>query len=297
MESERRVYSLRVGGRLVSLARPSVVGILNCSPDSFYSGSVVGHTEAALRLAHQHLEAGALGVDIGGCSSRPGAEAVSQEEEIRRVLPILRAIKAHFPDILLSIDTHRSAVAKQALDAGANMVNDIRGQAGEGDEGMLSLLKEYRVPYVMMHMRGTPATMQSNTDYDDVVAEVYDVLRSRLAVLTKEGIGDVWIDVGIGFAKTRQQNYALLSQLSYFKGLNVPMMIGLSRKSLIYKVLGVSAMEALVGTSILHVFAVLGGSNLLRVHDVKEAQQVLRLCEEVKAAHILRGEERGLMGR
>ena len=273
--------TMRIGTRLIDLSKPSIMGILNCTPDSFYAPSRLQTgqkgVEAACLLAEKHLQEGACCLDIGGYSSRPGATVVSEKEEMQRVLPVIRALVRRFPEALLCIDTFRASVVAGALEAGAHMVNDISG--GELDADMFSTVARYGVPYVLMHLRGTPQTMATQTEYQDVVAEVFDFLRQRLATLRALGCADVLIDVGIGFAKLLPQNYQLLQQLSYFQALQAPIMVGVSRKSLIYKLLDISPKEALLGTTALHLWALTQGASWLRVHDVAAAKQAVLLFQ------------------
>ncbi|RAK68071.1 dihydropteroate synthase [Hymenobacter edaphi] len=268
------------GGSVLDLSRPQVMGILNVTPDSFFAGSRLEAESDVLRRAEQMLEAGAAILDLGGYSSRPGAEDISPEEELRRVLPACEAIRRRFPEVFLSVDTFRARVAEQAVQAGANMINDIGG--GLLDAEMFPTVARLRVPYVLMHMRGTPQTMTQHTAYDeDLVLSVTRYFRDRLTALRALWpAADVVLDPGIGFAKTPQQGYELLRRLPELRTvLDLPLLVGLSRKTLVWKPLGLTPDAALPGTIALNTLAVLGGARLVRVHDVAEAAQTVRLLE------------------
>lgn len=269
-------------GELIDLDTPRIMGILNRTPDSFYAGSRQADTASALAAAGTMLEEGADFLDLGGYSSRPGATDISEEEEIRRVVPLVGKLVQAFPGVRISVDTFRSRVAREALDAGAAMVNDISG--GQQDPGMLPLIAERQVPIILMHMRGTPRDMTTLTQYDDLIRDVLRYFSERLAAARALGITDLIADPGIGFAKTREQSFELLAKLDAFSLLEVPLLAGLSRKSMIYKTLGTAPEEALNGTTALHMLALEGGANLLRVHDVKAAAECVKLWEAVKAA-------------
>ncbi len=225
------------------------------------------------------LNDGATFIDVGGYSSRPGAEHVTEEEEIKRMLPLTELLLKHFPDIILSIDTFRSKVAAACLDAGAAMINDI--SAGKLDDQMLPTVAKHRVPYIMMHMKGTPQTMQQQTTYNDLLVDIISYFSERINAAKALGIVDIVIDPGFGFAKTLEQNYEVLQKLGLFKNLEHPLLIGLSRKSMIYKVLKTDAKNALNGTTALNMAAIMNGANILRVHDVKEAYECVKLAEEL----------------
>jgi len=259
--------------------RPLVMGILNATPDSFHADSRV-NVDAALRLAGQMLNEGAAILDIGGMSTRPGSQEVEQDEELRRVIPVIEAIHQHFPSAWISIDTYRSAVATMAVEAGAGMVNDIG--AGLMDTAMLPTVAGLSVPYVAMHMQGTPRTMQQAPQYTDVVAEVTYFLSERLRACRAAGIADVIIDPGFGFGKTTAQNYRMLRELDHMATLDAPLLVGVSRKRMINEVLGTTPTEALNGTSVVNTLALMGGAAVLRVHDVREALEVVRLWEAFK---------------
>ncbi|MCO5725869.1 dihydropteroate synthase [Robiginitalea marina] len=269
-------------GELLDLSQPRVMGILNCTPDSFFDGGSFWDPYLAMRQAEAMLAAGADFIDVGGYSSRPGAADVGEEEELRRVVPVIEGLLVEFPGARISVDTFRSRVAREALDAGAAMVNDI--SAGLRDQNMLPLVAQRQVPYVMMHMKGTPQTMARETHYDDLVGEVLHYFSERLAAARALGITDCIVDPGFGFAKTREQNFRLLRSLNEFQTLRAPLLAGLSRKSMVYKTLGGGPGDALNGTTALHMLALEGGAQLLRVHDVKEAVECIRLWEAFTGA-------------
>ncbi|MEJ2584147.1 MAG: dihydropteroate synthase [Robiginitalea sp.] len=269
-------------GELMDLSRPRVMGILNCTPDSFFDGGKYWDPYVAVQQAEAMLKAGADFIDVGGYSSRPGAAEVSETEELRRVLPVIEGLVAEFPESCISVDTFRSRVAREALDTGAALVNDI--SAGLRDPEMLPLVAERQVPYVMMHMKGTPQTMAKQTEYEDVVQEILYYFSERLAAARKLGITDCIADPGFGFAKTREQNFSLLGKLEVFQTLNAPLLVGISRKSMIHKTLGITPEEALNGTTALHMLALKGGAQILRAHDVKEAIECVRLWEAFREA-------------
>lgn len=269
-------------GSLIDLSNPRVMGILNCTPDSFFDGGNFWDPYLALKQAETMLMDGADFIDVGGYSSRPGAEDVSEDEELRRVLPVIEALATEFPDICISIDTFRSRVAGEALNAGACMVNDI--SAGLRDHRMLPLIAERQVPYVMMHMKGTSRTMMAETTYDDLLLEILYYFSERLSEAYSLGITDCIADPGFGFAKTREQNFSLLRSLKSFQTLEIPVLVGISRKSMIHKTLEISPEEALNGTTALHMLALEGGANILRVHDVREAAECVRLWKAFREA-------------
>ena len=271
--------TLNCKGRLIQLSTPKVMGILNCTPDSFYDGGKYRDNDSILKQTEKMLNDGATFIDVGGYSSRPGAEHVTEEEEIKRMLPLTELLLKHFPDIILSIDTFRSKVAAACLDAGAAMINDI--SAGKLDDQMLPTVAKHRVPYIMMHMKGTPQTMQQQTTYNDLLVDIISYFSERINAAKALGIVDIVIDPGFGFAKTLEQNYEVLQKLGLFKNLEHPLLIGLSRKSMIYKVLKTDAKNALNGTTALNMAAIMNGANILRVHDVKEAYECVKLAEEL----------------
>ena len=267
-------------GNLIDLSKAHVMGILNLTPDSFYDGGL--HTSEKEILVHveKMLDEGASFLDIGGYSSRPHADDIAIDEEIERVLPVIKLVLTQFPEVLISIDTFRSEVAQVALDHGVAMVNDISG--GHADPKMLPLIAEYQVPIIMMHMKGTPQTMTEHTSYENLLEEILFYFSERLARARSLGINDMVIDPGFGFAKTTEQNFELLDQLGLFHALEVPLLVGISRKSMIYKTLDSSPQEALNGTSALHMSALERGADILRAHDVKEAMECISLYEKLK---------------
>jgi dihydropteroate synthase len=262
-------------GQLIDLSAPKVMGILNVTPDSFYDGGRYNNESDILLKVENMLNQGATFIDVGAYSSRPNAEHITEEEELLRIVPIIDLLTKSFPDILLSIDTFRSRVAKTCVESGACMINDI--SAGKMDENMLPTVAKLKVPYVMMHMRGTPQTMQKLTHYDHLIKDVLFYFSERIATAKKLGITDVIVDPGFGFAKTISQNFELLNNLDLLKILELPILVGLSRKSMIHKSLGISANEALNGTTVLNTVALQKGANILRVHDVKEAVECIKL--------------------
>jgi dihydropteroate synthase len=270
--------SIHIKGTVLDLSRPVVMGILNVTPDSFSDGGKYHTVNAALTQAHQMINAGAGIIDVGGYSSKPGAADVSLQEELDRVIPIIQKL-TNTVDIPISIDTFRSKVAIAAVQAGACIVNDI--SAGDDDEDMVLSVAALGVPYIMMHKQGKSKTMQNNPQYVDVVQDVFEYLLAKKESCRKAGIHDLIIDPGFGFGKTVEHNYALLRQLKVFNNLELPLLVGLSRKSMIYNFLGTDAHNALNGTSFLHSFALQNGANLLRVHDVKEAVECIKLFEKM----------------
>ncbi|MBL4649094.1 MAG: dihydropteroate synthase [Aureispira sp.] len=264
-------------GTLLDLSSPIVMGILNITPDSFYEESRM-KTEWEVRTqVEKMLEEGARIIDIGGASSRPGADFVSVEEELNRVIPIINLLVKHYPEALLSIDTYRAKVAKESIDSGIHLINDI--SASSIDEGLLDVVAAGNVPYVLMHMQGSPQDMQQEPNYDSVVVEVLDFLVKKVALLKSKGIQDIIIDPGFGFGKTIEHNYQLLNHLSVYKVLEMPILAGISRKSMIWKVLKNTPEEALHGTTALHVIALQNGANILRVHDVRPAVEAIQLMQ------------------
>ncbi len=262
-------------GTLIDLSTPKVMGIVNLTPDSFYDGGKYKEVAAVISQVGAMLEEGATFIDMGAYSSRPGATDISIQEEERRLLPIIEEIVKQFPEILISVDTFRSSVAQKAIEAGACMVNDI--SAGRLDENMMKVVGALQVPYVMMHMKGTPQTMKSLITYDDLLKEICFYFSEQLALARAHKINDLIIDPGFGFAKTIAQNYTLLRELDFFKHLDVPLLTGLSRKSMIYKTLNGTAATALNGTTALNMIALQNGASILRVHDVKEAVECVQL--------------------
>lgn len=264
-------------GTLLDVSSPIVMGILNVTPDSFYEGSRMTTEHKVRAQVEKMLEEGARIIDIGGASSRPGADFVSVEEELSRVIPMIDLLVKHYPEALLSIDTYRGEVAKESIDSGIHLINDI--SASSIDETLLDVVAASKVPYVLMHMQGTPQNMQTEPNYDSVVVEVLDFLVQKIALLKSKGIQDIVIDPGFGFGKTIAHNYQLLNHLSVYKRLGMPILAGLSRKSMIWKVLNNTPQEALQGTTALHVIALQNGANILRVHDVRPAVEAIQLMQ------------------
>ncbi len=257
--------------------KPVIMGIINITPDSFYSGSRQQTVGDALVQAEKMLQEGAAILDIGGQSTRPGSEQAGETAEAERVLPVLEALQKAYPQALLSIDTFYASVAEAAVRAGAHIINDISG--GTMDEGMFAMAARLKVPYICMHMKGTPATMQQHAVYDDVTKEVLEFFIQRIAMAKQAGIDDIIVDPGFGFAKTPAHNFTLLRSLGLFGILGKPVLAGISRKSTVYKTLGITAEEALNGTTVLNTLALLNGAHILRVHDVKEAREATLLVD------------------
>ncbi|WP_411768364.1 dihydropteroate synthase [Winogradskyella sp. A3E31] len=266
-------------GELIDLSSPKVMGIVNITPDSFYKNSRFNENSSILNNVEEMLKEGASFIDVGGYSSRPGGNEVSEQEELQRVVPAIEAILKEFPKTIISIDTFRSKVATESIKAGAAIINDISG--GQIDEFMLKTVGSLKVPYVMMHMRGNPKTMQTLTDYDDIVKDIISYFSERIQLAKQHHILDIIIDPGFGFAKTTAQNYELLKKLNVLKIVDKPILAGISRKSMIYKVLGSDSSEALNGTTALHMLALNNGASLLRVHDVKEAMECVKLYNQM----------------
>ncbi len=269
------MFTLNCKGRLLVVDKPIVMGIINTTPDSFYEDSRRIAVGEILTKAEKMILDGAAIIDIGGQSSRPGSEMIGPEEEMKRVIPAIVEISNHFPEITISVDTFYSAVAIEAVSAGASIINDI--SAGSIDTKMIKAVAELNVPYVLMHMQGTPLTMQQNPAYEDVTKEVLDFFISKISELADAGIKDIIIDPGFGFGKKIEHNFELLKNLEVFKILNMPLLLGLSRKSTISKTLGITADEALNGTTVLNTAGLLKGASIIRVHDVKEAVEAVKL--------------------
>lgn len=272
---------MNINGNLVSLDKPQVMGILNITPDSFYSESRLNQATAILKKAEQMISEGAFILDIGGYSTRPGADDIPTEEEIKRVVSAITMIRSEYPETLISVDTFRAQVAKAAIESGANIINDVSG--GNLDTQMFKTVAELQVPYVLMHMRGTPQTMKTLNQYDNLIIDISKELAAKCQVLKSLGVADVIIDPGFGFAKSIAQNYELLRQLGFLKRLGYPILAGLSRKSMIYNTLNGTPEEALNGTTALNMIALQNGANLLRVHDVKEASETIQLFNALNA--------------
>lgn len=272
---------INVRGNLVDLSVPKVMGIINVTPDSFYEGSRLTEDEDIIRAATQMIEDGADILDVGGYSSRPGAAEVTSAEERTRVINAIKLINRELPETIISVDSFRSEIVLEAvLECGAGIINDISG--GEADNKMFRVVDKLRVPYIMMHMQGVPGTMQKNPVYDDVVADILRWFGERIFRLQSMGINDIIIDPGFGFGKTSIHNFELLRHLGDFSIAGLPVLVGVSRKSMIWKTLEITPEEALNGTSVLNTIALLNGADILRVHDVKEAVQAVKLVEKLK---------------
>jgi dihydropteroate synthase len=271
---------INCNGRLLDLSSPKVMGILNCTPDSFFDGGTYQNETELLAQAGKMLADGAAIIDIGAYSSKPNAEFVSEQQELERIVPVVKLVLKQYPDAILSIDTFRANVAEACIQAGAAIVNDI--SAGLLDDAMLPTVGRLKVPYIMMHMRGTPQTMVKLTDYTNIVQEMLLYFAQRISEARKHGIDDIIIDPGFGFAKTLAQNYEVMNKLELFGMTGLPLLSGISRKSMIYKLLGTSPQEALNGTTVLNTVSLIKGAKILRVHDVKEAVEAVKLFEALK---------------
>ena len=270
--------TINIRGRLVSLDTPLVMGILNITPDSFYESSRCIDTQKALQRAQQIIEEGGDIIDVGAYSSRPGADDVSEEEEIARLRSVLPAIRERYPDAIISVDTFRSKVARYVVEeCGVDMINDIMG--GEGDEDMFETIAQLKVPYILMHMRGTPQTMQEKTEYNNIIVEMIEYFSEKIERLRLLGVCDVILDPGFGFAKSLEQNYNIVKNLSDIAQIKLPLLVGVSRKSMIYRPLNVSPSESLIGTVALNTLALAKGADILRVHDVKECVETIKIFE------------------
>jgi dihydropteroate synthase len=275
--------TLNLNGRLMSLQTPLVMGIVNVTPDSFYDGGRLTDESTLLKHVEKMIQEGASIVDVGGYSSRPGARDIPVEEELKRVTEAIRAIRKHFDQVVLSVDTFRSAIAEAAVQEGAQMVNDISG--GELDSPMFQTVAALQVPYICMHMKGTPQTMSSLTQYDNLLYEVNEYFHKKIVALQNLGIKDIIIDPGFGFSKTPKQGFRLLNNLEQFKIFEKPILVGLSRKSMIWRTLETTAEHALNGTTALNMVALLKGASIVRVHDVKAAAETIKLFTNLSAAH------------
>ena len=273
--NKKDLLSINCNGELISLSTPKVMGILNITPDSFYDGGRYKDTKSILIQVEAFLDQGATFIDIGAYSSRPGAAFVSEEEELKRITPVIDLILKSFPNCKISIDSFRSKVIQKCVEAGAVISNDI--SSGKLDPLMFETIAKLKVPYIMMHMKGTPQNMQKHTEYEDLVNDIYLYFSDRINRANEHGIEDLILDPGFGFSKTLEQNYKVLNKLKVFKNLNYPILSGLSRKSMIYKTLESTSGEALNGTTALNMLALTNGTNILRVHDVKEAMECIKL--------------------
>ena len=271
--------TINCNGKLIDLTTPKVMGILNCTPDSFYDGGKYKSESQFLSQVEKMLSDGATFVDIGAYSSKPNAEFVSEDDELNRLLPVIELVLNSFPETIISVDTFRSKIAQKAIENGAAIVNDI--SAGNLDENMLETVAKLQVPYIMMHMKGTPQTMQTLTQYDNICKEMLFYFSERVGNARSLGINDIIIDPGFGFAKTLEQNYEVMQKLELFQMLELPLLVGISRKSMIYKTLETTAENSLNGTTFLNAISLQKGSNILRVHDVKEAVEGVKLYNKL----------------
>ena len=272
--------SININGELLDLSTPLVMGILNITPDSFYPGSRKQSEREIVGRVRQILDEGGIIVDIGGQSTTPASTRISAREELKRLEPALKLIRKEFPDTILSIDTFYSEVAGSAVEKyGVNIINDI--SCGQIDDNMFETVARLNVPYILMHMRGIPQTMQQHTRYDNLVQDILYYFSEKIAKLNLLGVNDIIIDPGFGFSKTTDQNYQLMAYLKYFNIFDVPILAGISRKSMIYRLLGCTPQESLNGTSVLNTFALLSGANILRVHDVKEAVECVKIVQKI----------------
>ena len=267
--------TINIKGKLIDFSSPKIMGILNITPDSFYDGGMFDSNKKILKQVEKMLEDGADIIDVGGCSSRPGSKKVTKDDEIKRVIPTIELIKSKFNEAIVSVDTFRSEVAEKAVNSGASIVNDI--SAGELDPNMFNCIAELGIPYIMMHMHGSPQTMQNKPIYNSVVNDIITNLSKKIFRARELGIIDIVIDPGFGFGKTLEHNYQILNDLSFFKELDCPILVGISRKSMIYKLLNNDPKNALNGTTCLNTVALSKGANILRVHDVKEAKEIIKL--------------------
>jgi len=266
-------------GKLVDLSSPKVMGVLNITPDSFFDGGKYNNEKAILTQTEKMLLDGATFIDVGAYSSRPGAKHISEEEELARIVPVVELLLKNFPEIILSIDTFRSKVAEETINSGAAIINDISG--GKLDDNMFATIGKLRVPYILMHMQGTPQSMQQNPTYENVVTEIISFFAEQLQKLRVLQVSDVIIDVGFGFGKTIAHNYEILQKLSLFKNLDTPILAGVSRKSMLYKLLEVTPQEALNAATVANTIALLNDAHILRVHDVKEAVEAVKITKQI----------------
>ncbi len=278
----KRKNSITLGGELINFSIPLIMGVINVSPDSFYEGGKLKNKKTMLSAVEKMLEEGASFIDVGAVSTRPGAELVSTKVELERLLPAISAVRKNFPDIPLSVDTFRSWVAVRVIEeVGSVVVNDISG--GTLDSKMFETVGKLKVPYILTHISGTPQNMQEDPEYDDVVKDISAFFSEGVKKLTKFGVNDIILDPGFGFGKTMQHNFDLLNRLDSFKVFQLPVMVGVSRKSMIWRLLGNSPEEALNGTSVVNTLALLGGADIVRVHDVKEAMESIKIFEALKS--------------
>jgi dihydropteroate synthase len=273
-----RKTTIKCRDKLIPLDELKIMGILNMTPDSFHSESRKSNLEALLNSAQKMIDAGADFLDIGGYSTRPGADFVSEDIEFGRVIPAIKMLREKFPDVVISIDTFRSKIAQSAIENGANIINDVSG--GRFDESIFDVAAKMKVPYILMHSRGDSKTMRDLTKYENVVFDVCKELSEKISILREKGIKDIIVDPGFGFAKNLEQNYELLNCLEFFHSLGAPILVGVSRKGMIYKKLKINPTEALNGTTIVNTVAAMKGTKILRVHDVKEAKEIALLLKD-----------------
>ena len=273
--------TIKVKERLLDLSSPIIMGILNVTPDSFYDGGFYNNQKKVIDQVEKMINDGASIIDIGGYSSRPGADNISPDVELARVLPVVKMIKKRFKKVLISIDTFRSEVAKQCVENGADIINDISG--GSLDSKMFETVAKLNVPYIIMHMRGNPANMMDKIDYENIIEEMGSYFSKKIELAKSFGINDIIIDPGFGFSKTTKQNFDVLKNLTSLNKLDKPMLVGVSRKSMIYKTLNISPIDSLNGSTVLHTISLLKGANIIRTHDVKEANDCIRLVNELKS--------------
>jgi len=273
------MMTINCKGKLIDISSPKVMGILNITPDSFFDGGKYKNDTAILQQVEKMLLEGAAFIDVGAYSSKPGTKHISKEEELQRIVPIIKLLVYNFPEILISVDTFRSTIAQKTIEAGAAIINDISG--GKMDTEMFNTIAKLQVPYIIMHMLGTPQNMQQNPKYDDVTKEVISFFAEQIFKLHQLKVNDVLIYVGFGFGKTIEHNYELLKNLSLFKNLATPILVGISRKSMLYKPLETTPQLALNATTSANTIALLNGANILRVHDVKEAMEAIKIVEQL----------------
>ena len=273
--------TIKVKERLLDISSPIIMGILNVTPDSFYDGGFYDNQKKVIDQVEKMINDGASIIDIGGYSSRPGADNISADVELARVLPVVKMIKERFTKVLISIDTFRSEVAKQCVENGADIINDISG--GSLDSKMFETVAKLNVPYIIMHMRGNPANMMDKTDYENIIEEMRSYFSKKIELAKSFGINDIIIDPGFGFSKTTKQNFDVLKNLTSLNKLDKPLLVGVSRKSMIYKTLNISPIDSLNGSTVLHTISLLKGANIIRTHDVKEANDCIKLVNELKS--------------
>tara|TARA_A100001234_G_C12599330_1_gene374253 strand:+ start:282 stop:1142 length:861 start_codon:yes stop_codon:yes gene_type:complete len=272
-------YSINCKGNLIDLSTPKIMGIINTTPDSFYDGGKYNSIEKVIQKVEKDLSNNATFIDIGGHSTKPNAKEVSEDEELKRTIPVIEAIIKRFPDVLISIDTFRGKIAQEALLAGAAMINDV--SAWELDKNMFNVITQFKVPYVLMHMQGTPKTMQDNPKYENVTKDIIYFISKKVAKLQENNVLDIIIDPGFGFGKSLDNNYELMGNLKYFSHLNYPILSGISRKSMIYKLLNTNSLNSINGTTALNMYALLNGAKILRVHDTEEANECIQIFNKI----------------